>query len=443
MDAKRKLGLIFVFMTAPALALAQEDGGSGGSGGHGGESGGGCGDVFGDLVHILRDPTTGQPILQKRRIEDKGQMIDGFCPIPVNASGEEIGFAPISCDALDADAVVEVDYFGRLSGGRTKERNSRMHFDEVISSIKDEDVDWVGQDETGRLQLGYECDAPGSAVGCDEFRIIDSPMENLALYTRLMKYGHFQTDPGEVDTWSHGDPALQPQYHPALTATEHAKFDEEMRNLLAGDDNNLNENEMPCIGEGANLSECAAPVRVEYKDFRQAASFLGAASGKTGKITVDLVQYLNRILKITRKTEMSAANVKTLPALIRDCGEAANAETFPSQAGVLCTVQNATTGMLAPADERFVDFDRAKFSGKPWRAGYVTVLQEDGGTWGVVSSFPMEPWLIFVNGDVPEAKWDSINSFVRSASDALRAIEFVHNYAVPDDLWTLYLNKQE
>ena len=59
MDAKRKLGLIFVFMTAPALALAQEDGGSGGSGGHGGESGGGCGDVFGDLVHILRDSTTG------------------------------------------------------------------------------------------------------------------------------------------------------------------------------------------------------------------------------------------------------------------------------------------------------------------------------------------------------------------------------------------------
>jgi len=32
----------------------------------GGESGGsGCGDLFGDLVHVLRAPVTGQPILQK------------------------------------------------------------------------------------------------------------------------------------------------------------------------------------------------------------------------------------------------------------------------------------------------------------------------------------------------------------------------------------------
>jgi len=454
MNSKRTLALFFILATAPALALAQDhggggSGGSGGQGGHGeGGGGSGCGDVFGDLVHVLREADTGQPILQKRTIEDKGQIVEGYCPIPISRStGGEIGFMDNSCDVLDPDDVIEVDYFGRLSGGRTKERNSRMHFDEVISSIKDPDVGWVGRDETGRMKLGYDCEAVGSPEGCVEFRVIDSPMENLALYTRLLKYGHFQTDPMEEDAWSHGDPAAGTQYHPALHPADYLKFDSAMLNVLPGDDG---ESAMLCFGgevyDAYFNAECAVGQPLHKADFTQAASFLAAASGKTGKITVDLVQYLNRILRITRTTDMSTATKQTLPARIRDCGED-NALPFPDANGK-CKLGNAKKGLPAPADELFVKFNSAQFDGEPWRKEQVTVLQEEGGSWTVVSRFNMNDWLLFVNGDVPAGKekqdtGNDINGFVRAASDALRSVEFVHNYAIPDDLWTIYLNKQE
>jgi hypothetical protein len=46
-------------------------------------------------------------------------------------------------------------------------------------------------------------------------------------------------------------------------------------------------------------------------------------------------------------------------------------------------------------------------------------------------------------GNEKQDKGMNINGFVRAAADALRSVEFVHNYAIPDDLWTIYLNKQE
>ena len=56
------------------------------------------GDVFGDLVHILRDPATGQPILQKRTILLPGDIPGiGYCPIPIDSTGEEIPFLADSC----------------------------------------------------------------------------------------------------------------------------------------------------------------------------------------------------------------------------------------------------------------------------------------------------------------------------------------------------------
>ncbi len=206
--------LVLILTALVAAPLAAQHGGEGG-----GESGGGCGDVFGDLIHLKRDAVTGQPILAQRWIEMPKELPGygwGYCPIAVDKNGQEIPFVALSCDPVDptGTAVVPVDYFGRLSGGRTKERNSRMHFNEVISNIKM--AGGVRLDETGRLQLGYTCT---SNTQCAEWGVIDSPMENMALYTRLMKYGHFQTDPAEEDTWAHGDPAAGTQYHPALDST--------------------------------------------------------------------------------------------------------------------------------------------------------------------------------------------------------------------------------
>lgn len=67
MNAKRNfLSFYFLFtllilLLAPLPAISQDHGSGGGHSG-----GGGCGDVFGDLIHILRDDLTGQAILAQR-----------------------------------------------------------------------------------------------------------------------------------------------------------------------------------------------------------------------------------------------------------------------------------------------------------------------------------------------------------------------------------------
>jgi hypothetical protein len=434
-----KLGLVLVLMSAPTLALSQE------SGGHGESGGSGCGDVLGDLVEILRDEATGQPILQKRVVElpNNAGLGVAYCPIAVKSDGEQIGFVDLSCDPVEATEVVPVDYFGRLSGGRTKERNSRMHFDEVISSIKDPAVVRVNQDETGRLKLIEACvtDPVTLEESCPS-RVIDSPMENLALYARLMKYGHLQTDPGEVDTFAQGDPAAGVQYHPALTAADYAKFDAGMRHLLPRGENDLSPADT-CFPGGVWSADsgCATGERLGSRDFIRAGSFLAGAADKGGKVTVDLVQYMNRILKITLDTEISTANVLTRPALIRDCGEGANAATNPVEAaaaeGISCGVKAAASGLPAPADERFVNFRATSYERGAWRDRKLEVLKPILGTnrWQQVRGVRLMDWLGFINGSPPSAPATEIDGFVQATSDGLRSIQFVHNYAIPEDLW--------
>ena len=186
------------------------------------------GDVFGDLMHILRYEQydegldeyvpTGQPIFAQRWIEMPAELPGygwGYCAIGIDEFDAEISFLPYSCDLDVGDdpelsPVVEVDYFGRLNASRVQERNMRMHFNETITNIKQ-----AGQlrlDSTGRLELGYEselntgeplCFVGGSPLQCI-WSTIDSPMENLALYRRMIKYGHLSTDPLEEDLWWHG-----------------------------------------------------------------------------------------------------------------------------------------------------------------------------------------------------------------------------------------------
>ena len=350
--------------TAPAIA--QDHGGGGGGGG-------GCGDVFGDLIHIVRDEVTGQPILARRFVELPKEVPGygwGYCAMALDATGGVIPFVPYSCDLdLDPDGdgvedyeVVEVDYFGRLSGGRTKEKNHRMHLDEVISTIKMAEA--VHQEPvTGRLMMGFDCafNGGGNLMTCAEWNVVDSPMESMALYTRLMKYGHLQTDPEELDIWAHGDPKGVPPFHPALDPSDWAKFQQSVRHLLPGrgealcytDDYpagsnglydapeafvdepdadgeyngtydpgerfaDVNENGTRDPGDSFDTS-CAAPESLTAEDFIRAGTYLGAAANKFGFITRDLTQYMNRILKITQDTHTTASTKDTLPARVLDC----------------------------------------------------------------------------------------------------------------------------
>jgi len=397
---------VAILLLVAAPAAAQGHGGGGGGGG-GGQGGGGCGDVFGDLIHILRDARTGQPILQQRWIEYPMDVYDwGYCPIAVDAAGAEIGFVELSCDPADPEAVVEVDYFGRLSGGRTKERNRRMHFDEVIVMIQEAGA--VKQDESGRLKLGSDCRTNRAGrVVCTAWSVVDSPMANLALYTRAMRFGHIQTDPLEVNEDSHGDPALPTQYHPALAAADWAKFQRSVRHLLprGGDP-------AACFGSGGFDQTCAGPEALSSADFVRSTSFLGGAADKNGAITVDLVQYLNRILQIPALAE------NTLSPLVR------------LEDGVTI-VDGRDFGL----EETFVDFSVTAYWRDEWRDEILEVLAPfEPGLWQERTDVQLLDWLAFANGPAPIRGAHGIHGFVAAANDALRTIQFVHNYAIPEDL---------
>lgn len=411
---KRSAVSLFLSLLIPLLAgpaLAQDHGGGGG----------GCGDVFGDLVHILRDDVTGQPILEKRLIELPEDLLDwGYCPVALDENGAEIPFVDLSCDPADPDAVVEVDYFGRLSGGRTKERNSRMHFDEVIETIRGSEL--VRLEVAGRLEFGNDCEpGQGGKLRCATWKVVDSPMENLALYTRLMKYGHLQTDPLEEDVWAQGDPDQGIQYHPALRPEDWAKFLRASAQLLPG--GGSPPDPAGCFDdEGEFFPECAQPESLVPADFTLAAAFLAGAADKTGRMTEDLVQYTNRILKIPVATEHTAAAVDLLPALIRDCS-----------AGE-CVIYPAEEGLPAPADELFVNFRRSAYERAVWRNKVLAVVEPQGdGWWHEIDDCELLGWLDFANGESP-GKLRNIDGFVAAASDSLRTIEFIHNYEIPADL---------
>ncbi len=421
-----------LLLTSPS-ALAQGSGSGGG-----GDNGSGCGDLFGDLVHVLRDAQTGVPILQKRWVAGpKDVYAWAYCPIALDAAGQELGFLPDSCDLDPATGTaVAVDYFGRLSAGRTKERNIRMHFDEVVDKIKASQA--VSRDQTGRLLLGTSCTSvTPAAATCFEWTLVDSPVENIALYHRLMKYGHYQTDPAEVDTSAHGDPALPTQLHPALDpAVDYAKFTGATRALLP---------------DACATAPCAAPQALTNEDFALAASFLATGADKDGRITVDLVRYMDRILKIPVATPESAAALKLLPAKVRDCGSDPAQQLTPASA---CPVADAAPGLPAPASERFVDFGPVSYlrtdsfsttveAIKPADTlglnrlrtlALMAVLRTPiDDVWVIDPSVSLLEWLDVRNGLETNSGVD-VTGFVNSANDALRCIEFVHNYAVPLNL---------
>ncbi|MEZ5316798.1 MAG: FG-GAP-like repeat-containing protein [Vicinamibacterales bacterium] len=386
-----------MFLAAGATILAQSGTGH-------------TGDVLGDLIHIKRDAVTGQPILQKRWVELPGDTFGwDYCPIPVDAAGLEVPFLELSCDPdpAYADALVEVDYFGRLSGGRTQERNQRMHFDETINGIKD--AERVELEETGRLRLGTDCVPSGT---CANWRTIDSPMENLSLYRQLMKYGHLQTDPLDEDTSPGGDPAAGTVYHPALDAADWAKFQGATTALLP----RVSSSE--CFAGSVFTTACAAPQALSATDFFLATAVLAGAADKTGRVTVDLVQYLNRILKITEDTPETLATLNTLPALIRD----EDGEIAP-----------APDGLPWPASERFVDYGAASYLRSDWFQKTVHVLQDTGGVF-TPTEVNLMAWLDFINGPMTTRAL-GLAAFLASAADALRTVQFVHEYALPEDLW--------
>lgn len=152
----------------------------GGSGGLHGSAGGSKGDLYGDLWVIARN-TDGSPVTEEVTSLDGTATLD--CVIPLAADGTEIHLVVATdgpepkCELAEADLdrVQEVD-FGRLDLVRSPDHVIAKAYDEAMATLTASDDGELKTDPAGRLVAVID--------GVDQ--LIDSPLENLALYQHLM-----------------------------------------------------------------------------------------------------------------------------------------------------------------------------------------------------------------------------------------------------------------
>ena len=160
-------------------------GGKAGGGGKPGGAGTKKGDLFGDMVVLLRD-SNGKPILTSTGLvqviayvyDASGNLIPlkdasgNPVVIPYNAEGDLLPTVTIGTTTYDVyGAEVEL---GRLSVARAPEKVLNHSLDEALSKLTATGV-VIGVDAAGRLTVN------GVAI--------DSPLENLALYDKYMTTG--------------------------------------------------------------------------------------------------------------------------------------------------------------------------------------------------------------------------------------------------------------
>lgn len=218
---------------APGGGSGSGSGGSSGGGGSNNTGGTGKGDLYGDLFVILRDGD-GIPILTEegfvQPIDEAGNLI------PLDEEG-----API-----DPEAVIEVE-LGRTNVGRAPEIVLETRTDEVLAILTDPIYVSITQDAAGRLLL---TDSDGVE------KTIDSPLDNLAIYTALLTTGSL------------------PQTLPDGTAVE-----------LPGTDYDF-------LIDG----------QVTVEDMELSAALLAAATDKTSPFSSDEIAYLDAFLGINTVT---------------------------------------------------------------------------------------------------------------------------------------------
>jgi hypothetical protein len=121
------------------------------------------GDLFGDMVVILRDEN-GVPVLTP---EGYVQPLDAEGnPLPLNEEGE----------VINPDAMIEVE-LGRSNVARSPSKVLEGQLDEVIAAINA--ADSVTLDESGRIVTTTD----------GEEATVDSPIANLALYKTILNTG--------------------------------------------------------------------------------------------------------------------------------------------------------------------------------------------------------------------------------------------------------------
>jgi len=147
--------------------------------------------------------------------------------------------------------VMEADS-GRFNMARSPQNVIDAAYEEVLATCNRASNFFL--DAAGRLVLEFTLDD-----GTKDLKTIDSPLENLALYQKIMQNGC----------------------------------------LVGTDEMTLNEGSIALLnGGGMGYLVCGDDSSPNNDDFLRAAAFLAGAGDKTGRVNVDLVIYLNNRLEV-------------------------------------------------------------------------------------------------------------------------------------------------
>jgi hypothetical protein len=339
-------------------------------------SGGGSGTIdygslYGDLYVILRD-IDGVPILDEYGCVQPISVITGE-PFQLYTDLS----ADILCELTEEMATwVETVDFGRLNLGRAPDAVLFHAFDEAIKSMNSASA--FDLDPAGRIMM---------LIG-DEWKTIDSPAENLALYIKMMQEGHWITTdtspivrggPPEGSGPPEGEgPSSEPR--PVLSATAIALLGEIGYSNL-GDVNNVLNNH----------------------DLLLAASLLAGAADKTSTMTLDKVIYINSIFGINQLGDLPGEVDGITYFDFRGFGYA-KSDVYGAKRGSMECLSGFGSGyvwVLQPADE----------TGLLWTSVCVNILSE----------------VQHLRGD----ETMNVRAFTQAADDALQVLEYIHEYRVP------------
>ncbi|MBI5944765.1 MAG: hypothetical protein HY864_10390 [Chloroflexi bacterium] len=341
-----------------------------------GPPGGGSGEIdygslYGDLYVILRN-VDGVPILDEYGCVQPISIITGE---PFQLLTDLA--ADILCELTAEMATwVEAVDFGRLNMGRAPNAVLFHAFDEAINLMNSASA--FDLDPAGRLMM---------LIG-GEWKTIDAPAENLALYIKMMQEGHWITTdtspivrggPPEGSGPPVGEgPSAEPR--PVLSPTAIS--------LLGA------------VGYG-NLGDVNNTLN--NHDLLLAASLLSAAADKTGTMTLDKVIYINSILGINQLGTLPGELAGITYFDFRGFGYD-RLEVYGNQRGSMecrSAFGNGYLWVLRPADD----------TGLLWASDCLNTLSE----------------VHHLRGN----ETMNVRGFVQAADDALQVIEYIHEFRVP------------
>jgi len=359
---------VFVLLM-PAVVLAAGPDSGGGWGGGGGKSDEGV--LYGDLYVMLRDGN-GVPLVDVNNHNCPTPVYvdaDGVCRGITMAYDEETGYCEVPEGMLDFVVPVET---GRLSLARTTQDVMDHAYTEAVKNIQNAlDIQF---DPSFRIVLTLQDPDTGEIVD----KTIDSPLENLAVYQRLMRDGYLES----------------------ITTVPMSPDDEPVTFT-------------PC--DNSELSEpfpwfCEEEITSE--DLESAVSLFAAAADKSGGIYLDMLININSNLGLN--------------------GDDPSAPEYYDFSSFGQDNRRARYGLVDPVELLVGSYD----STNP-----LSSFLPENEIWFRVESVPISnvPFTLAssckstdINGSGPSGPYGPADYFTQAAEDARAVIFFLHNWSLPE-----------